>query len=139
MIDTPLASYLRMIREQKNLTQNDLANVLGIKRAGYSHYEIGKNVPPVDKLRILADFYKIPLEKFVRLTGDEFVDSQEEGGESSSQELYSSYIKECADLNLRKLWNWMSLTDRELVFYFHQLSDRDKKILMEMAKMMAQQ
>ena len=72
MNSTPLSNYLRMLRENNKLRQNDLANLLGISRSAYSHYETAQTVPTTDSLRIIADYYKVSLEKLVRLSGGDF-------------------------------------------------------------------
>ena len=48
---------LRDLREDKDLTQKDIANILNISQRGYSHYETGNNDIPTEMLIRLADFY----------------------------------------------------------------------------------
>lgn len=48
---------LRDLREDKDLTQKDIANILNISQRGYSHYETGNNDIPTEILIRLADFY----------------------------------------------------------------------------------
>lgn len=48
---------LKDLREDKDLTQNEIAKMLGIGQAGYSKYENEKNNIPTDILNKLADFY----------------------------------------------------------------------------------
>lgn len=139
MADTPLASYLRMLRQQNHLNQDDVADALGIKRAGYSHYENARTVPTVENLRILADLYKIPLEKLVRLTGDDFEPEdikRKKKDKGTNKNLYVGFLKECADMKPDELARWMTLEDKELIYYCHKLSERDRNILVVLAKMM---
>jgi transcriptional regulator with XRE-family HTH domain len=46
-----------MIREENNLTQDDLASILNIKRQTYSSYERNKSLPDINALSKLADYY----------------------------------------------------------------------------------
>lgn len=48
---------LRDLREDKDLTQTDVAKKLGMSQTGYSKYETGENDIPTQILIKLADFY----------------------------------------------------------------------------------
>ena len=49
---------LKYLREDMDLTQADIAKILNTTQQQYSKYEIGIRLIPIDKLNILADFYK---------------------------------------------------------------------------------
>ena len=53
---------LRELREAKGLTQQELADATGIDRASIVKYEGGSRQPPYDKIKILADFFHVPIE-----------------------------------------------------------------------------
>jgi transcriptional regulator with XRE-family HTH domain len=48
---------LRDLREDKDLSQKQVAEMLGMSRTGYSKYETGENDVPTAILLKLADFY----------------------------------------------------------------------------------
>ncbi|MBQ7035173.1 MAG: helix-turn-helix transcriptional regulator [Clostridia bacterium] len=48
---------LRNLREDKDLSQKELAKILGMSQTGYSKYETGENDIPTTILIKLADFY----------------------------------------------------------------------------------
>ena len=48
---------LRDLREDKDLKQKDIAEMLGIKQTVYSRYERGFQNLPLEFLVMLADFY----------------------------------------------------------------------------------
>ena len=48
---------IRNLREDRDLTQQDLAELLHCSQACYSNYEIGKRDIPTEVLNTLADFY----------------------------------------------------------------------------------
>lgn len=50
---------IRNLREDRDLTQQDLANLLSCTQACYSHYESGKRDIPTEVLTKLADFYGV--------------------------------------------------------------------------------
>ena len=56
---------LKDLREDNDLTQEIIANLLKITRPQYSLYETGKRDIPVDLLRILAKFYNTSLDYIV--------------------------------------------------------------------------
>lgn len=46
------------LREDHDLTQKQIAQILGMSQTGYSKYETGENDIPTQVLIKLADFYK---------------------------------------------------------------------------------
>ncbi len=49
---------LRDLRNDKDMNQTEIAEVLGMSQTGYSKYETGENDIPTDVLIKLADFYE---------------------------------------------------------------------------------
>ena len=49
---------LRELREEKDLTQKQLAVIIGMSQTGYSKYETGENDISTAVLIKLAEFYK---------------------------------------------------------------------------------
>lgn len=50
-------SRIRDLREDRDLTQKQVAQMLGMSQTGYSKYETGENDIPTAVLLKLADFY----------------------------------------------------------------------------------
>lgn len=48
---------IRDLREDRDLTQKQIAQILGMSQTGYSKYETGENDIPTQVLIKLADFY----------------------------------------------------------------------------------
>lgn len=59
---------LKDLREDNDLSQEEIANVLKITRPQYSLYESGKRDIPVDLLSVLAEFYNTSIDYIVGLT-----------------------------------------------------------------------
>ena len=59
---------IRSLRIDNNLTQREIADILGVKQNTYSQYEIGKISYPIDALPILAKFYKVSVDYLLGLT-----------------------------------------------------------------------
>ncbi len=53
-----IKEILKSERTKHNLSQQEVANYLKIKRESYTMYEIGKNVPPTENIIKLAELYK---------------------------------------------------------------------------------
>jgi transcriptional regulator with XRE-family HTH domain len=61
-----LCRRLRFLRERKKLTQEDLAEHLGISQAAYSRLEQGLIELSIDKLFKLADLYVMTVSELVK-------------------------------------------------------------------------
>lgn len=57
-----LPAVLTLLRKERNLTQEELADKLHVSRSGYAHYEAGERKPSIDILIIIADFYGTSLD-----------------------------------------------------------------------------
>jgi len=57
-----LGERLRKLRNERNLTQKEIAKILGIPRGTYAHYEINKRTPDFDLLKETADYYNVSLD-----------------------------------------------------------------------------
>ena len=53
---------LRDLRENRDLNQNQLADLLKVHQTTYSDYELSKLNIPVTALHALADFYKVSVD-----------------------------------------------------------------------------
>ncbi len=68
-----LQDYLKYLRESHGYSQELVADELHIIRQTYSHYECGRNVPPVNTLFHLAVFYDIPAETLIRIAEADYI------------------------------------------------------------------
>lgn len=60
-----LGGRLKQLREDAGLSQQKVANELGITRSTYTYYELGKTLPNIFTLRMLAEIFHISLEDFL--------------------------------------------------------------------------
>lgn len=61
---------IRDLREDHDLTQEQVAQILCVKQATYSRYESGAINVPVDVLIKLASFYQTSVDYILGLTND---------------------------------------------------------------------
>lgn len=53
---------LKVLRKNKGLKQQEIAELLGVKRNSYSDWENGKCKPNYEKLEKIADFFGVSLD-----------------------------------------------------------------------------
>lgn len=61
---------LKDLREDKDMSQKQIAEIIGTEQSYYSKYEKGKYLIPIDKLIILADFYGVSIDYIVGRTNN---------------------------------------------------------------------
>ena len=53
---------IRALREDKDLTQTQVAELLHVEQKTYSDYELGKTRIPLDSVIILAKYYNVSMD-----------------------------------------------------------------------------
>lgn len=66
---------LRDLREDKDLKQTDIANILNIQQTVYSRYERGFQNIPLEHLLTLANFYNVSLDYIFERTNNTKINS----------------------------------------------------------------
>ncbi len=61
---------LRMLREEHDLKQTDLARILNCKQNTYYQYEAEKRQIPISSLKKLATFYNTSIDYIVEFTDE---------------------------------------------------------------------
>ena len=59
---------IRNLREDRDMTQKQIAEILGMSQTGYSKYETGENDIPTNILIKLADFYGTSVDYLLERT-----------------------------------------------------------------------
>lgn len=60
-----LAENLQMLRKEKRLSQEELAERCQVSRQAIAKWESGESVPTIEKLCFLANFYNLSLDELV--------------------------------------------------------------------------
>lgn len=62
----PLSNNLQYLRKKHNMTQEELADYLGVSRQSISKWETGEAYPETDKIIALCDKFNLSMDKLVR-------------------------------------------------------------------------
>lgn len=106
----------RMIRTENGFTQEEVAKMLGITRATYCSYEIGRRRMSIDMLRKLAICYHISIDSFF---------TEEKSKKIADKEHYGS------PMSLSSL----SKEERELVVSFRLSGDEKRKKILQAVRL----
>lgn len=77
-------TFLKELRNEKRLTQEQLAEKLGVSRRTVSRWETGRNMPDLDILIEMSDYYSVELLELL---------NGERKGEKMNKELEESVLK----------------------------------------------
>lgn len=64
-MDNQFPKIIKGLREQKKISQKDMAEHLNISQRAYSHYETGESEPKMEALIRLANFFNLPIDVLV--------------------------------------------------------------------------
>ena len=60
-----IGAFLSELRKEKNLTQNELGEKIGVTNKTVSRWENGNYLPPVEMLQILSKFYDVSINEIL--------------------------------------------------------------------------
>ena len=65
-----MKTRIKNLREDKDLTQKQLSQLLNISQVAYSYYELNKRAIPLELLSRLADFYNTSVDYLLYRTDE---------------------------------------------------------------------
>ena len=65
---------MQTLRKGRKLSQQELADKMGVSRATISNYEVGRRAPHLSELKRFAEFYGVGLDYFGLASTDELFD-----------------------------------------------------------------
>lgn len=132
-------NYIKKIRKEKNITQEQLANVLGLQRSVISKYENGMIDPSVSQAKKIADILGVSLfellngkpydseKSFVKIPPMQVIQAISKPPESPEDQIVYFYSKLNTDGKLAAaicFFRHMKEEDREIVRdYIKKLSE----------------
>ena len=60
-----IGAFLKELRKEKNITQEELADKMGVSRRTVSRWETGTNMPDMDILIDISDLYDVDLREIL--------------------------------------------------------------------------
>lgn len=119
---------LRELRNSRKLSQQELADLLGISKSSVNMYERGEREPGIDTLEAIADYFNVDMDYLTGKTSkikifDEKYDTEKLSKES---EVYKA-IDEC-----------FGKQAAELVHLFNNFNEEGQEKLLDFAKDMSQ-
>lgn len=65
MDQTKTGSFIRMLRKEKQLTQEQMGDYFNVSRRTVSRWETGRNMPDLDVLIEMADYFEVDLRELL--------------------------------------------------------------------------
>lgn len=108
--------FLSKLRRERNMTQEELGEILGVTNKTISRWEKGNYLPPVEMLQKLSAFYHVSINEILsgeRLSQEEYVRKAEENVTSALESAFS--LKEKIAFYRKK---WLKDHLAENIFFF---------------------
>lgn len=99
-----IGQKLRILRKERRMTQQELADALGVKRATISNYEIERRSPHLSELRRIAEFFGVGLDYFGMVQTDDILDLVARAKKVFDNESIPTEKKEAVYKELMKLY-----------------------------------
>lgn len=99
-----IGAKIKILRKERRLTQQELADKLDIKRATISNYEIDRRTPHLTELRRIAEFFGVGLDYFGVAQTDDVLDLIARAKKVFDNESIPTEKKEAVYKELMKLY-----------------------------------
>lgn len=103
-----IGKFLKELRFEKNLTQEQLGEIIGVTNKTISRWENGNYMPPVEMLQTLSNFYSVSINEIL-----------------SGERLTETSYKEKAEENIKSALSKSSFTLKEKIDFFKRKWRRD--------------
>ncbi|GAA0313565.1 helix-turn-helix transcriptional regulator [Bacillus carboniphilus] len=111
------ADRLKKLRLSHKLTQQDMADYLGISRQGYAKYEKEESQPDFDTLKKLSSKFDVSIDYL--LTGNEH--------SSSPEEMWKEFLDPKTQIFFKDLMDAPEEKIEELIRFWEFIKERDEK------------
>jgi len=103
-----IGKFLKELRCEKNLTQEQLGEKIGVTNKTISRWENGNYMPPVEMLQTLSNFYSVSINEIL-----------------SGERLTEATYKEKAEENIKSALSKSAFTLKEKIDFFKRKWRRD--------------
>jgi transcriptional regulator with XRE-family HTH domain len=125
---TSVATNIRMFRKKLNITQEAMAEKLGIKRTTYARYETD-TIPPVSIITELGDIFSVTTDDLLRSNVDYISRIQNAPLSTESFSAYQSYSENQPDVS-----GEITQEEIEMIIHFRSLSPEQRASILELLK-----
>ncbi len=95
-----IAERIKILREQKHITQSELAKHFGITRSSVNAWEMGISVPSTQYLVLLAEFFGVSADYLLGINATSTVNVS--GLNDEDIELVNSLVEHLRNINRHK-------------------------------------
>lgn len=96
-----ISENIKRLRQEKKITQEQLADFLGVTKASVSKWETGQSLPDINLLPLLASFFDISVDKLIgynpQLSKEEIVQLYNEFSEDFAEESFEEVMEKLGD------------------------------------------
>lgn len=122
-----MGKKLKRLRENFNLTQQQVAEALGIDRSTYAYYELGRTTPDLDKIDKLQRLYHVQYEDLIEYDEDGIqVHDSKFDSNSHKKYTYNKSVQKNTDFFYQ-----LSNDEQRLILNFRLLSTGNQEAILE--------
>ncbi|HIP31418.1 MAG TPA: XRE family transcriptional regulator, partial [Crocinitomicaceae bacterium] len=103
-----IGKNLKLLRNRKKFSQEEVAKSLGFTRSSYSGYENGVAQPNIESLILFSDFYKVSVDDLIRKDFNSFK-------ESDWEKIDKGVYSDIKGVKLRVLTSMVDENNEELI------------------------
>lgn len=92
-MNTIFTVRIKSLRKEEGKTQDDISKLLKVRRTTYGEYERGRIMPPMDKIRVLADYYNVTVDYLIGNTNEPHQGTPNEMDVSGSVKQILEYLQ----------------------------------------------
>ncbi len=124
-----LGTLLRAYRTANRLTQQKVADYIGVERTSYAKYESGQRNPEISYILKLTVLYQVSLDDFLK---DFFEEAEENAALSVASKPNEKNIVQVSEQELRLLKYYRdSMRKNEILKSAEEIFNQDKEIVEE--------
>lgn len=117
---------IRALRESSNMSQDQLANLLGVERSTYTGYETGKSKPSAQKIKNIARIHCVTVDSLL----DDSIPVEKMEILPRHLQVSENQMKYDPEKTIKVTLANLSSDEQMLVSSFRLLSDSDKQKLL---------
>ncbi len=132
-----MGKKLKRLRENFNLTQQQVAEALGIDRSTYAYYELGRTTPDLDKIDKLQRLYQVQYQDLIEYDEDDAPIQLKDSGSESNSCKKNTYLK--ANPKNSDFFYQLNNDEQRLILNFRLLSKANQEVAIQQLLTLRQQ